>query len=64
MVAKPLRHHRIGPSPVLCATVRGCPINAQRLSVTAYAANQEAQHFYARHGFTPRSVVLDRDVPA
>jgi ribosomal protein S18 acetylase RimI-like enzyme len=37
---------------------------AQRVSVTAYAANQEAQRFYARHGFSPRSVILDRDVRA
>ncbi len=35
---------------------------AQRVSVTAYAANDGAQRFYARHGFGPRSVVLDRDI--
>lgn len=34
---------------------------AQRASVTAYAANEAAQRFYARHGFTPKSIVLDRD---
>jgi ribosomal protein S18 acetylase RimI-like enzyme len=34
---------------------------AQRASVTAYLANEGAQRFYARHGFLPRSVVLDRD---
>ena len=34
---------------------------AQRASVTAYAANDGAQRFYARHGFLPKSVVLDRD---
>jgi len=34
---------------------------AQRASVTAYAANEAAQRFYARHGFTLKSVVLDRD---
>jgi GNAT superfamily N-acetyltransferase len=29
---------------------------AQEASVTAYAANDTAQRFYERHGFTPRSV--------
>jgi GNAT superfamily N-acetyltransferase len=36
---------------------------AQRLSVTAYAANEGAQRFYARHGFAPRSIVLDAVPP-
>ena len=35
---------------------------AGRLSVTAYAANEGALRFYARHGFAPRSVILDREV--
>lgn len=35
--------------------------SAQRATVTAYAANDGAQRFYARFGFAPRSVVLDRD---
>ena len=30
---------------------------AGQASVTAYAANDAAQRFYARHGFVPRSVV-------
>ena len=34
---------------------------AQRASVIAYVANEGAQRFYARHGFTPKSVILDRD---
>jgi len=34
---------------------------AQRASVTAYAANEGAQRFYARHGFAMKSVILDRD---
>jgi GNAT superfamily N-acetyltransferase len=34
---------------------------AQRATVTAYAANHGAQRFYARHGFTVRSVTLDLD---
>jgi len=29
---------------------------AQQASVTAYAANDAALRFYARHGFTPKSV--------
>jgi GNAT superfamily N-acetyltransferase len=33
---------------------------AVRASVTAYAANEAALRFYARHGFTIRSVVADR----
>jgi GNAT superfamily N-acetyltransferase len=34
---------------------------AQRATVTAYAANDGAQRFYARHGFALKSVVLDLD---
>ena len=34
---------------------------AQRASVTAYAANEAAQRFYTRHGFAPKSIILDRD---
>jgi GNAT superfamily N-acetyltransferase len=40
------------------ATGRG----AVRALVTAYAANEGALRFYARHGFAPRSVVLDREL--
>jgi GNAT superfamily N-acetyltransferase len=32
------------------------------LSVTAYAANERAVGFYARHGFVPRSVVMARPI--
>ena len=35
---------------------------AGRALVTAYAANEGALRFYARHGFGPRSVILDREV--
>jgi GNAT superfamily N-acetyltransferase len=35
---------------------------ADELSVTAYAANERAVAFYARHGFAPRSVVLARPI--
>lgn len=34
---------------------------AQRATVTAYAANDGARRFYARHGFALKSVVLDLD---
>ena len=34
---------------------------AQRATVTAYAANEGAQRFYARHGFALKSVILDLD---
>lgn len=35
-------------------------LRADRVSVTAYAANERALSFYRRHGFTPRSVSLER----
>lgn len=35
---------------------------AQRASVTAYAANEGAQRFYARYGFAPASVTLHREL--
>jgi GNAT superfamily N-acetyltransferase len=36
---------------------------AQRATVTAYAANDGARRFYARHGFAVRTVTLDLDLP-
>lgn len=39
------------------AAVKG----AQRATVTAYAANDGARRFYARHGFALKSVILDLD---
>jgi GNAT superfamily N-acetyltransferase len=36
---------------------------AQRAMVTAYAANDGARRFYARHGFAVRTVTLDLDLP-
>jgi GNAT superfamily N-acetyltransferase len=33
----------------------------QQASVTAHAANDAAQRFYARHGFEPASITL-RDI--
>ena len=35
---------------------------AQRLTVSAYAANTKAVHFYERHGFIPLSYDLSLDV--
>ena len=32
---------------------------AERISVTAYASNEEALRFYARHGFRPKSTTLE-----
>jgi ribosomal protein S18 acetylase RimI-like enzyme len=32
--------------------------DAVQASVSAYAANEAAQRFYARHGFTPMTVTL------
>lgn len=36
---------------------------AAELTVTAYAANEPAQRFYLRHGFTPHSVTLRAQLP-
>jgi GNAT superfamily N-acetyltransferase len=36
--------------------------DAAEVTVTAYAANERAVAFYARHGFRPRSVVLARQL--
>ena len=36
---------------------------AEELTVTAYAGNERAVAFYARHGFAPRSVVMARRLP-
>jgi GNAT superfamily N-acetyltransferase len=36
---------------------------AQRATVTAYAANDGARRFYARHRFAVRTVTLDLDLP-
>lgn len=35
---------------------------ADRATVTAFAANAGARRFYERHGFTSRTVTLDRDL--
>lgn len=38
--------------------------NADRLSVTAYAANDDAVRFYRRNGFTPHHLVLEAQIEA
>jgi len=38
----------------------GAANSAGRASVTAYAANEPALRFYARHGFAARSIIADR----
>ena len=55
------RHQGVGDRLVADFFVWAADKGAQRASVTAYAANEGARRFYARHGFSVRSVVLDRD---
>jgi GNAT superfamily N-acetyltransferase len=50
---------RLATAFLAWATEKG----AQRATVTAYAANDGARRFYARHGFAVRSVTLDLDLP-
>jgi GNAT superfamily N-acetyltransferase len=56
------RGHGIGEQLVQRFLAWAAAQGAQRASVAAYAANEGAQRFYVRHGFTPRSVVLDREI--
>jgi ribosomal protein S18 acetylase RimI-like enzyme len=37
-------------------------IGAVRATVNAYASNEAALRFYARHGFAVRSIVADRPI--
>jgi ribosomal protein S18 acetylase RimI-like enzyme len=55
------RRRGIGEQMVNAFLAWAADKGAQRASVTAYAANEGAQRFYARHGFTPKSIILDRD---
>lgn len=55
------RGRGIGEQLVNAFLVWAADKGAQRASVTAYASNEGAQRFYARHGFTPKSIILDRD---
>ena len=58
------RAHRgrgVGEQLIRAFLVWAAERGAQRATVTAYAANDGAQRFYARHGFAVRSVTLDLD---
>lgn len=57
------RNRGIGEQLVSAFLAWAAEKGAQRATVTAYAANDGAQRFYARHGFAVRSVILDLDLP-
>jgi ribosomal protein S18 acetylase RimI-like enzyme len=57
------RNRGIGDQLVTVFLTWAAEKGAQRATVTAYAANDGARRFYARHGFTARSVTLDLDLP-
>jgi ribosomal protein S18 acetylase RimI-like enzyme len=57
------RNRGVGEQLVTAFFTWAAEKNAQRTTVTAYAANDGARRFYARHGFTVRSVTLDLDLP-
>lgn len=56
------RGHGIGDELMTAFLAWAASKGAHRVSVTAYAANEGAQRFYARHGFGLRSVILDHDL--
>lgn len=60
----PPDHRRRGIGAALVHEFRGWAnrVQAERLSVTAYAANVDAIRFYEREGFAPRSLSLDAPV--
>jgi len=58
---------RLRPHPEVRVDPRDAALDEARdergvaeLTVTAYAGNERALAFYARHGFAPRSVILAR----
>ncbi len=57
------RNHGVGEQLVTAFLTWAAENGAQRATVTAYAANDGARRFYARHGFALRSVTLDLDLP-
>lgn len=59
-VAPDVRGEGIGTSLVERFLAWARDSGAELISVTAYAANANAQRFYARHGFVPQSVTLRR----
>jgi len=56
-------HRNVGEQLVTAFLAWAAEKGAQRATVTAYAANDGARRFYARHGFAVRSVTLDLDLP-
>jgi ribosomal protein S18 acetylase RimI-like enzyme len=57
------RNRGVGEQLVTAFLAWAAEKGAQRATVTAYAANDGARRFYARHGFAVRSVTLDLDLP-
>jgi GNAT superfamily N-acetyltransferase len=55
------RRHGVGGQLMSGFLAWAAEKGAQRATVTAYAANDGAQRFYARHGFAVKSVILDLD---
>jgi GNAT superfamily N-acetyltransferase len=58
------RNRGVGEQLVTAFLAWAAEKGAQRATVTAYAGNNGARRFYARHGFAVRSVTLDLDLPA
>lgn len=56
------RNRGVGEQLVTAFLAWAAEKGAQRATVTAYAANDGARRFYARHGFAVRSVTLDLDL--
>lgn len=56
-------HRNGGVGARLVASFREWAVSAgaDRLAVSAYAANEGAIRFYQRHGFAPRTVLLERE---
>lgn len=56
-------HRGAGVGAQLAEAFRGwaAEAGADRLAVSAYATNEAAIRFYQRQGFTPRTVVLERE---
>ena len=54
------RDARIGTRLVAAFRSLAREREADRMSVTAHAANTDAIRFYQRHGFAPRELELDR----
>jgi GNAT superfamily N-acetyltransferase len=57
------RNRSVGEQLVAAFLAWAAERGVQRAMVTAYAANDGARRFYARHGFAERSVTLDLDLP-